>query len=119
MAIFRSLSALLLLLSCGTSLASTWPQELESDSGDLIRIFQPQIESFSGNTLEARTAISVETASTSGPMFGAIWMVARLDSDRSSRTAVIRDIDVTTLKQVGEMIRAGGSAQVENLPDKK
>jgi len=31
----------------------------------------------------------------------------------------IRDIDVKTLKQVGEMIRAGSSAQPENLPDKE
>ena len=31
----------------------------------------------------------------------------------------IRDIDVKTLKQVGEMIRAGGSAQRENLSGEK
>ena len=31
----------------------------------------------------------------------------------------IRDVDVKTLKQVGEMIRAGGSAQRENLPGEK
>ena len=96
--IFRSLAAALLLLSCATAFAATWPQELTSDGGEVIRIFQPQIESFSGNTLEARTAISIETSTTSGPMFGAIWMVARLDSDRSSRTAVIRDIDVTEVR---------------------
>jgi alpha-L-fucosidase len=31
----------------------------------------------------------------------------------------IRDVDVRTLKQVGEMIRAGTSAQPENLPGKE
>ena len=31
----------------------------------------------------------------------------------------IRDIDVKTLKQVGEMIRAGSSRQPENPPGKE
>ena len=90
MIILRTLSAALFLLASTSVIASTWPQELESDGGDLIRIFQPQIEAFSGNTLETRTAISIQTASTGGPVFGAIWMVARLDSDRSSRTPAVR-----------------------------
>ncbi len=89
-----------LVLGCfaASSYAASWPQDLESDSGDLIRVFQPQIESLEGNSLEARTAISVTTRDASAPLYGAIWIVARLDVDRSTRTAVIRDIDVTDVR---------------------
>jgi len=110
MTVVRLVSGVLLLFAVSKAFASTWPQELESETGDLIRIFQPQIEALSGNSLEARTAISVETTSTSGPVFGAIWMVARLDSDRSNRTAVIRDIDVTEVRMADV-----SEAQIEAL----
>ncbi len=110
MIILRTLLGALLLLAASTALASTWPQELESDGGDLIRIFQPQIESFSGNTLEARAAISIQTSTTPGPLFGAIWIVTRLDTDRTNRTAVIRDIDVTEVR-----LADASEAQMEAL----
>jgi hypothetical protein len=76
-----------------------WPQELTADNGNIVIIYQPQVETFSGNNLEARAAVSVKSPATdNAPVFGAIWFKARLDTDRESRTALIRDIEVVDIR---------------------
>jgi hypothetical protein len=77
----------------------SWPQELTADGGATVTVYQPQVEEFSGNSLEGRAAVSVKTADVSGtPVFGAIWFEARLDTDRDTRTALIRDVDVVEVR---------------------
>jgi len=77
----------------------SWPQQLDADNGATVIVYQPQVESFSGNALEARAAVSVKAPETGdAPVFGAIWINARLDVDRSSRTAVIRSISVEDVR---------------------
>ena len=73
----------------------TWPQQLATDNGAVVLIYQPQVETFSGNRIEARAAVSVKSDATKNvPVFGAIWIEAKIDVDRDSRTAVIRDVDI-------------------------
>jgi hypothetical protein len=89
------------LVSHPTSAAEhiDWPQELKTDNGTIILIYQPQIEELTGNRIESRTAVSIRQAGNDGePVFGAIWLSARLDTDRQSRTAVIRDLDVADVR---------------------
>ena len=77
----------------------TWPQQLDAEGGATVIIYQPQVEEFSGNAIEARAAVAVKSAATGdAPVFGAIWMSARLDVDRDSRTAVIRSISVDDVR---------------------
>jgi hypothetical protein len=77
----------------------TWPQQLDTENGATVTIYQPQVEEFSGNSLEGRAAVSVKTAESGDvPVFGAIWFRARLDTDRSTRTAVIRDVTVEDVR---------------------
>jgi len=48
-----------LMAVVGTSAGAesiTWPQQLTGDNGAVVLIYQPQIESFSGNNIEARAA---------------------------------------------------------------
>ncbi|MEL7447585.1 MAG: carbohydrate-binding family V/XII [Pseudomonadota bacterium] len=76
-----------------------WPQELTADNGAVIVIYQPQIETFSGNSLEGRAAVSVKSEETGGaPVFGAIWFQAKIDTDRDTRSALIRDVDVADVR---------------------
>ena len=91
---------IILTLFFGVSAHSTeWPQELVADNGTVVLVYQPQVEVFTGNDLEARAAISVKGPSTEGvPVFGAIWIKASLDTDRDTRTAVIRDIEITEVR---------------------
>jgi len=77
----------------------SWPQELRGDDGAVILIYQPQVEVFTGNSLEARAAVSVQTPSSGNtPVFGAIWIEAKLDTNRDTRTAVIRDIEISDVR---------------------
>ena len=65
-----------------------WPQELLGHDGTAIVIYQPQVEVFTDNRLAARAAVSVKTEATgSTPVFGAIWIEAKLDTNRDTRTA--------------------------------
>ena len=77
----------------------TWPQQLVSENGAEVLIYQPQVETFSGNSLEARAAVSVKSEATKNvPVFGAIWIQAKIDVDRDTRTAVIRDVDIGDIR---------------------
>ena len=77
----------------------SWPQQLEADNGSAMLIYQPQIEEFTGNSLEGRAAVSVKLPSSNNvPVFGAIWFQARIDTDRDARTAVIRDVNIADVR---------------------
>ena len=92
----------LVLLSIATPNAhgqdsdESWPRELEGDRGKIV-IYQPQIESFSGNILEARAAISV-TPAGGKPVFGAGWFRARMSTDLDTRTALLESVEITAAK---------------------
>ena len=75
-----------------------WPKELETESGTVV-VYQPQIETLDGNSLDAMAAVAVKTrANGDSPVFGAVWLQARLDTDRNTRTATIRDISITDVR---------------------
>jgi hypothetical protein len=76
---------------------SNWPQQIDIPQGSVV-IYQPQPEKLEGNLLDARAAVSVEVAGAEGPVFGAVWFRARLDTDRDERTATIADVSVTRVR---------------------
>ena len=80
------------------SLAADWPQQLTADSGAVLVIYQPQVEEFTGNSLEARAAVSVKETPDAAPVFGAIWIKARIDTNRDTRTAVLRSLEVSDVR---------------------
>ena len=90
------------LMACVSAVQAqeiSWPQELVSDNGAVVLIYQPQVEVFTGNSIEARAAVSVKTAATGDvPVFGAVWIEAKLDTNRDTRTAIIRDIEISDVR---------------------
>lgn len=76
-----------------------WPQEIVGENGAVVVIYQPQVETFSGNDVEARAAVSVKTPSAGDvPLFGAVWIKAKLDANRDTRTAVLRHIEISDVR---------------------
>ena len=69
---------------------STWPLVLEDPSGQ-IQVFQPQPEKLDGDKLSARAAVSLTPPGATEPQFGAIWLDARVATDRDTRTVTILD----------------------------
>ncbi len=70
-----------------------WPLELDAGD-DHIVVYQPQLESFNGDKLTSRAAVSVQRKGQAEPTFGALWMESRAATDRVSRTVEILDVKV-------------------------
>ncbi len=96
----RVVPALLLALGIG---GATWAQE-ESQAnwpreivvpGATITIYQPQLETFEGDEITARAAVSVLQTGSTEPVFGAVWINARVSTNRDTRMVTVLDIDVT------------------------
>jgi len=98
---------LILLISFFTTIFSyaqpgeelDWPREIDIEKG-VVTFYQPQIESYVANILEARSAISYKP--TDGEtLFGAYWFRAFLQTDLESRTTVLDQVDVINIKFPG------------------
>jgi len=76
---------------------NSWPREITGDRGRLV-LYQPQPESLTDNLLKARAAISVTPKGAKEPIFGAIWMTAKVGTDRDERMVLLYDIAVTRVR---------------------
>ena len=76
---------------------SAWPLRVDTSAGQLS-VYQPQPETFEGDQLSARAAVSLLPPGATDPEFGATWFKARVFTDRDARTVAIQDIDVRQVK---------------------
>ena len=87
--------------SAGTSGATApdpWPRKLVLGSGSAMTtflIYQPQLDSWSGVTLEGHAAVSAQPAGAKDPTFGVIWFTARTDVDKVNRVVFLEDMNIT------------------------
>jgi hypothetical protein len=87
-----------------------WPRDIKLQKGS-ITIYQPQIEKYADNRVDARAAIAYKVTSKS-PVFGAMWFTSRVVTDKDSRLVVFDQIVVETMK-----FPEGDEAKVKNLKD--
>jgi len=73
--------------------AQDWPREVLSSEGT-ITMYQPQIDSYSGNSLKARAAVSIIPVGIDSPIFGAIWVECQVLTDRPTRTVKLVSMEV-------------------------
>ncbi len=73
--------------------AAGWPRAITGPQGSIL-IYQPQLESFEGNALTGRAAVSVTPVDGAAPVFGVVWMTARVETDRDTRTVDVLDVNV-------------------------
>jgi hypothetical protein len=85
------------LVFSGLRAQEDWPKNLSASDGSSIKVYQPQPESFTGNLLKFRAAISV-TNGTAEPIFGTFWANAKVETDRDSRVMNIGSLEVSNLK---------------------
>ena len=87
------------MLAFGFSRASDeWPKQINTDNGTLLKVYQPEPESFKGNTLMFRSAISILEKGSNEPVFGAFWGTAKVETDRDNRTLMIKSLDITSIR---------------------
>ena len=70
-----------------------WPRELDTDSIHLV-IYQPQVDSWKGDRIEARSAVIVTRNGDPAQIFGTVSIQARTDVDRESRLVSFEDITI-------------------------
>ena len=73
--------------------ALDWPFRIEA--GDtIIVIYMPQMETFEGDMVTARAAVSISVPDEETPVFGAVWFESYALTDRESRTVVLSDVNI-------------------------
>jgi len=83
-----------------------WPRTITLDDGAVIKIYHPQPESFSGDVVRLRSAISLTEAGKTEPVFGTFWSVNKVETDRDNRSVRIVSTQIPNLK-FGSDIDAG------------
>ena len=81
--------------------SQTWPKSI-NDEGTVIKIYQPLIEKYNGDSFDARGAFSILEKGKADPVFGALWINAIVQTDRAKRTATIGKIKVNDIKFAGD-----------------
>lgn len=93
---------ILTINGCNNSMAQgEWPKAVTSAKGDLIKLYQPQAESFNGDLLKVRTAVSVIRKGKTDPVFGSIWINAGMETNRTTRIVTLRKVSVTNVRFPG------------------
>jgi hypothetical protein len=89
-----------LVVAVGTVCAEDlgWPVEIDAEGGWTVTLYQPQVDGVEGNDLQSRAAVSVVGPGVPDPVFGAVWISARLDVDRASRIVRIDSVEVPDVR---------------------
>jgi hypothetical protein len=77
---------------------NSWPREARGAQTTVL-MYQPQVERFTLNEIEARAAVQV-TETGKEPVFGAVWIAAKVDVDRDTRLVSFRDIRIPRVRFV-------------------
>lgn len=73
--------------------SSHWPRTLATPIG-AVRVYQPQIEGYTGNQFTAHAAVSL-TPSGGTPTFGVVFFQATVSTDRDAGTVTVQSLTVT------------------------
>ncbi len=87
---------------CSAQSVTDWPKVITASDGTVIKMYQPQPESFAGNVLKSRSAISVIENGNADPIFGTFWSTSRVETDRDNREISIESIKISDIKIPGE-----------------
>lgn len=92
-----TLNVLLCGLALGAAKDPEWPITFETPKGRFV-LYQPQPETFKGDKITARAAVSATPAGKTQPIFGAVWLEARVLTDRENRTVTIVEMSVPQVR---------------------
>jgi hypothetical protein len=84
-----------MLVAQTTGGAQNWPREVD-DRGFHLVIYQPQIDSWKNNQLQARAAVTAAREGSTQESFGIVKLSARTDVDHQTRMVWLDDVKVTS-----------------------
>jgi hypothetical protein len=98
-------AVLALLAAAGPAAAqaevSEWPREFRTPKGNTIVVYQPQPESFQGDRVSGRAAVSFTKKGEAAPKFGVVFFTARVSVDRDARLVSVLDMKVKRVRFPG------------------
>src|SRR3982751_5230457 len=97
--ILLSTTGFLVQAALAAESAPEWPLHIDGGRAPVI-LYQPQPESFKDDKLTARAAVSVQPEGKDA-IFGAVWIGARVETDREKRTVTVKEISVTRTRFPG------------------
>jgi hypothetical protein len=102
-AVSKLVGSLLLVLAAGVARAAAitpdpWPREFTTPKGNKAVMYQPQIETFKGDTITGRAAVAVTKKGEKTPKLGVIFFAANVSVDRDDRSVEIRHIKVNRVR---------------------
>jgi hypothetical protein len=71
-----------------------WPRTV-TVTGTEISIYQPQLNSWNGNLLDAYSAVKVKVSGSDVTNYGVIWFTARTEVDKVNRVVTLNDFTLT------------------------
>jgi len=71
-----------------------WPRQI-GIAGATALVYQPQVNTWSGDTLDFRAAVAMRPTGAKQETFGVIWVTARTRVDRVSRMVALDDLTLT------------------------
>lgn len=77
-----------------------WPKSLKTSEGTDIKMYEPQPESYTGNLMKIRAAISTFPEGKSDPIFGVIWADISL-TNSGNNSVTWENVRVTNIKLPG------------------
>jgi len=104
----KSLIGFMVMLCCSLGMVSTiqaqdaWPKVITASDGSIIKIYEPQPESFTGNILKTRSAVSIQETDKADPTFGTFWAIETVETDKDSRQISVVSVKVPNLKMAAE-----------------
>ena len=81
-----------------TSEVDPWPRQVASPGGATMKVYQPQLDSWTGNILSAYTAVAIRAQGSSDTTYGVIWFTAHTEVDKVNRMVTLYDFNLTKYK---------------------
>ncbi len=91
------MAALIPFLSTTSLAQDQWPEEFSIQEGKIL-VYQPQLESYKGDKITGRAAISFQKKDEKEPVFGVFWFSARALTDRDTRMVQFADTRVDRIR---------------------
>ncbi|MDR2980879.1 MAG: hypothetical protein LBV12_01385 [Puniceicoccales bacterium] len=73
----------------------TWPRQLKASDGTIYTLYQPQVDTWNGDILSTRTAVSVQQTGDKAPTYGILFLSVQTQTDKQSRTVAFEKVTVT------------------------
>ena len=74
--------------------ADPWPRDI-SLSNAAVLVYQPQVNSWTGNVIDFRAALAIKPTGATNETFGVVFATARTQVDRVARTVTFENLKVT------------------------